>query len=86
MKSIRVNSSWGIDYTKLDDPVKYPRVETKLVTNFEIFSMDDGDQYEKALSGWFKAPTDGQYRFYISCDDYCQLSLDAANPFVPGRN
>jgi hypothetical protein len=37
-----------------------------------------------ALSGWFTAPVTGQYRFYLSCDDICQLLLDSVNPFVPG--
>ena len=34
-----------------------------------------------ASRGWFKAPATGNYRFYISCDDACNLHLDEANPF-----
>ena len=27
--------------------------------------------YLQVLDGWFKAPADGNYRFYMSCDDKC---------------
>jgi len=31
--------------------------------------------------GWFKAPATGNYRFYISCDDACNLHFDETTPF-----
>lgn len=31
--------------------------------------------------GWFKAPASGNYRFYISCDDACNLNFDETTPF-----
>lgn len=31
--------------------------------------------------GWFKAPATGRFRFYISCDDKCELEFDATNKF-----
>lgn len=33
------------------------------------------------MEGWFKAPATGKFRFYITCDDYCQLDLDSTNPY-----
>ena len=33
------------------------------------------------LSGWFKAPETGNYRFYEACDDWCKIWLDHVNPF-----
>lgn len=30
--------------------------------------------------GYFKAPATGEYKFYISCDDACQLNFDSTNP------
>jgi hypothetical protein len=27
------------------------------------------------FSGYFKAPANAGYRFYVSCDDWCQLAL-----------
>jgi hypothetical protein len=55
------------------------------MTNFEILNIDSDDYYMKALSGWFKAPADGKYRFFMACDDWCQLSLDTTTPFVDGQ-
>lgn len=31
--------------------------------------------YGNVYSGYFKAPADARYRFYLACDDYCKLSL-----------
>jgi hypothetical protein len=35
------------------------------------------------LNGWFKAPESGRYRFYLSCNDDCRLSLDSTNTYNP---
>jgi len=51
-----------------------------LVTSMEIFETGD-DVYKEQVSGWFTAPTTGQYRFYLSCNDACNLYLDSANPY-----
>ena len=34
------------------------------------------------MKGWFLPPASTYYRFYMSCDDYCQLdmALDSADP------
>jgi hypothetical protein len=82
LKSIKIDASTGLSFTKLDDPVTYPITETTLMTNFELLNMDSDDYYMKALSGWFRAPADGQYRFFMACDDWCQLSIDSTNAFV----
>ena len=34
--------------------------------------------------GFFKAPATGEYRFYISCDDPCELFMDKTNPLSSG--
>lgn len=39
-------------------------------------NVKDGN-YGNVYSGFFKAPADGKYRFYMSCD-VCQLSLGNA--------
>jgi len=33
------------------------------------------------MEGFFKAPATGKFRFYITCDDNCELQFDAANPY-----
>ena len=34
--------------------------------------------------GFFKAPATGEYRFYMSCDDPCELFMDKTNPLSSG--
>ena len=31
------------------------------------------------IVGYFKAPVTANYRFYVSCDDVCQVSLGSAD-------
>ena len=59
-----------------DTPVAY----TRYMTGFE---SRRSVQYRDGVitSGWFKAPETGNYRFYISCDDACELLLDENTPF-----
>ena len=55
-----------------------PIVETKLQTAFE----NSYSNYTRAgtnSKGWFRAPATGNYRFYIACDDACQLFIDETN-------
>jgi hypothetical protein len=35
----------------------------------------EADQFGSVYKGWFVAPATTKYRFYISCDDICKLSL-----------
>jgi hypothetical protein len=35
----------------------------------------EGDMLGNIFKGWFVAPATTNYRFYIACDDYCDLSL-----------
>ena len=53
---------------------------TRFLTNFESYY---NAQYTDGVitTGWFKAPETGNYRFYISCDDACELLLDDLAPF-----
>jgi len=54
--------------------------ETFLMTDFD--NVRRTQHYDGIInSGWFKAPETGNYRFYISCDDMCELLLDETNPF-----
>jgi len=39
------------------------------------------EKYGNLMEGFFKAPATGKYRFYITCDDNCELQFDAANPY-----
>ena len=53
---------------------------TLLQTSFEN-NYDQLYAEATASRGWFKAPATGNYRFYISCDDRCNLHFDETTPF-----
>ena len=53
-----------------------PVVETKLLTAFEQ-SYNNYTRAGTITKGWFRAPATGNYRFYMSCDDACNLWLDS---------
>lgn len=36
-----------------------------------------------ALTGYFKAPVSGNYRFHQACDDACAVSLSLTDPLDP---
>lgn len=36
------------------------------------------------MQAWFVAPDDGEYRFLLSCDDKCDLSLAHETPYIAG--
>ena len=38
------------------------------------------------MDGWFKAPSTGNFKFYMSCDDECKLEFDATNYYGSGSN
>ena len=42
-------------------------------------------KFLEVLDGWFKAPASGDYQFYVSCDDLCQLEFDKDNDYESGN-
>ena len=48
--------------------------------SYEIINVFDapyniGDHYGQRIRGWFVAPKTGNYTFYSSCDDDCEIYL-----------
>lgn len=35
------------------------------------------------MQGYYEAPVDGDYKFHMSCDDICALSLSIDDPLDP---
>jgi hypothetical protein len=54
-----------------------------LLTSFEI-QTNVGDRHGSEIEGWFIAPETASYRFYMSCDDNCNLKmgLNTSDPFT----
>lgn len=48
-----------------------------LSSTFEVMNLNSS----QPLTGWFTAPGTGQYRFYISCDAACSLSMNYQTPY-----
>ena len=42
--------------------------------------------YLNVLDGWFKAPVDGKYRFFVSCSGQCRLEFDETNYYGSGND
>jgi hypothetical protein len=55
-----------------------PQIET-LATQFET-RYEEGDSITNVFKGWFVPPATTKYRFYMACDDYCELRLGKAKP------
>jgi hypothetical protein len=49
----------------------------KLASTFEAMNVNSS----QPLSGWFKAPATGHYRFYIACNAACSLNMNYETPF-----
>ena len=77
----------GFSFADLDNPGSKPQLGHNVSTGFETIEGDNVmNRFGRRMSGWFKAPTTGQYRFYISCDDQCRLYLNSASPFIAGES
>ena len=48
--------------------------EMQLGPNFES-EINFGDTIGSLYKGWFVPPTDARYRFYMTCDDTCKVSI-----------
>ena len=49
----------------------------QLASTFEVMHLNSSNP----VSGWFKAPANGQYRFYVSCGSACTLEMNTESPF-----
>lgn len=53
---------------------------TEVATAMETYHPG-GYQIGYKWDGWFKAPETGNYKFYLACDDLCQIRIDSQNAF-----
>jgi hypothetical protein len=42
-------------------------------------AQNNATYYGNVYSGWFKAPSTTNYKFYMACDDSCELRLSTTN-------
>jgi len=60
---------------------KIKPTNTTLITAFNT-PAKVGDWYSQSTEGWFIPPKTGKYRFYQTCDNYCEFFLDTTTPDV----
>ena len=53
--------------------------------DFESNVAVQSSYYLTVMDGWFKAPSTGNFRFYMSCDDECKLEFDDTNHYATGN-
>lgn len=70
-----MNVSYGLDFTSL---LSAPYTESLALELESARNIKDG-YYGQVYKGFFKAPNSGRYRFYMSCDDSCQIWLNMTN-------
>jgi hypothetical protein len=71
-------SKVGLDHLRGSTP-SYPMTDKKHELVFEMPSSDT-TYVGHIWDGYLKAPVTGDYRFFLSCDDQCELSLDSTSP------
>ena len=56
--------------------VRFPHKPSK-VYSLQTFDtpVNDGENFAQRLKGYFVAPKTGEYKFYSSCDDECEVFL-----------
>ena len=65
------------------------RIDTDYMMSKYIYTQIDWAteiDYAKSMivwEGFFKAPTDGRYRFLMSCDDRCRFAMSVDDPLNP---
>lgn len=66
------NTTYGLNWTSM---ASSPDFKEMLSMDLEAPKDVKDGPYGNVFSGYFKPPITGRYRFYMSCDDLCQLYL-----------
>ncbi len=75
------------EISALYDTSKYPNTPD-LIDIIQAFDapVNFADNYGQRIRGFFKAPETGQYQFYSSCDEICDVFLSVdEDPMHKGR-
>lgn len=77
LKRLFANETNGLNWDHLKAE-NYDHVE-KLALTMQSPYNEPGDNMGNIYKGWFVAPATTNYRFYLACDDYCDLNLGTTN-------
>jgi signal transduction histidine kinase len=70
----------GSNWDCLPDFKKLAPVKTGIVSNFDLTVITRPENVGLEFTGWFDAPRDGLYTFFVTSDDGCKLFLDEPAP------
>jgi len=65
-----INKTSGINYDNVDKEKSELKLGIDLETEHNL-----GDNLASVYKSWFYPPHTGRYRFYMICDDYCQMKI-----------
>ena len=74
-------------YQNLNHTYTFQNLKSRLSFNPDGYNMlqifdapiNVGDWYGQRIRGWFSAPLNGNYTFYASCDNFCELHISEDN-------
>lgn len=80
------DDSEGVSHTELEN-ASHPLISEQILTSFETI-QDTLNRAGRVITGYFRAPATGNFRFKMSSDDTSRLSLDqtaydATSPVEP---
>lgn len=75
-----MNTTYGLDW---NDLLRADYTENLAIELEGMRNIKDGP-YGQVYSGYYKAPATGRHRFYMTCDDSCQLYL-STTPNDPSK-
>jgi hypothetical protein len=73
--SLSTNSDW-VYLSNYEDLTKPDWTRTESLAMTMESSPNIGDRFAHVYKGWFVPPASTRYRFYMSCDDHCQVKMD----------
>ena len=65
-----INKSSGIDWNNLEGEESVKLLAIDLASEYNL-----GNNLASIYKAWFLPPKTGRYRFYMICDDYCNLEI-----------
>jgi hypothetical protein len=77
-----INSTYVLTYENIASSTEF---EEKLAMDLEAPANIKDGHSGNIYTAYFKAPASANYRFYISCDDYCQLFFNNVGKDEAGK-
>ena len=81
VERILVNNTSGVSKSNYMDYVD--EQQRFLYTSLELADNDDQVYSFDLFKGFFEAPTSGNYKFHLACDDSCNFEMSTTDPTNP---